>query len=79
MKVSIITSIPWLDSSRSHEEVYREAVEQVRLADDLGFDCAWFTEHHFGTGINGAVLPFAASTSPRLKKVSLLAPGSCAA
>jgi len=61
MKVSIITSIPWLDSSRSHEEVYREAVEQVRLADELGFDCAWFTEHHFGThGINGAVLPFAA-------------------
>src|SRR5260370_1334851 len=61
MKVSIITSIPWLDSSRSHEEVYREAVEQVRLADELGFDCAWFTELHFGTnGINGAVLPFAA-------------------
>jgi alkanesulfonate monooxygenase SsuD/methylene tetrahydromethanopterin reductase-like flavin-dependent oxidoreductase (luciferase family) len=61
MKVSMITSIPWLDSSSSHEEVYREAVEQVRLADELGFDCAWFTEHHFGThGINGAVLPFAA-------------------
>ena len=61
MKVSIVTSIPWLDPATSQAQAYREAVEQVRLADKSGFDCAWFTEHHFAThGINPSVLSFAA-------------------
>lgn len=29
------------------ERVFREHIEQVRHADDLGFDVAWFAEHHF--------------------------------
>jgi alkanesulfonate monooxygenase SsuD/methylene tetrahydromethanopterin reductase-like flavin-dependent oxidoreductase (luciferase family) len=61
MKVSIVTGIPWLDPAASQAQAYRDAVEQVRLADTLGFDCAWFTEHHFAThGINPSVLSFAA-------------------
>lgn len=28
-------------------EIVRQAVEQVRLADELGFGGAWFAEHHF--------------------------------
>jgi alkanesulfonate monooxygenase SsuD/methylene tetrahydromethanopterin reductase-like flavin-dependent oxidoreductase (luciferase family) len=61
MKVSVLTSIPWLDSSTSQIRAYREAIEQVRFAEELGYDCFWFTEHHFGThGINPSVLSWAA-------------------
>jgi alkanesulfonate monooxygenase SsuD/methylene tetrahydromethanopterin reductase-like flavin-dependent oxidoreductase (luciferase family) len=31
---------------RPSEEIYAEISEQVRLADELGFDYAWFAEHH---------------------------------
>jgi alkanesulfonate monooxygenase SsuD/methylene tetrahydromethanopterin reductase-like flavin-dependent oxidoreductase (luciferase family) len=36
---------PW--SEESEERVLRESLEQIELADQLGFDCAWATEHHF--------------------------------
>ncbi len=29
------------------EQVFKEHLEQVKLADQLGFDIAWFAEHHF--------------------------------
>jgi alkanesulfonate monooxygenase SsuD/methylene tetrahydromethanopterin reductase-like flavin-dependent oxidoreductase (luciferase family) len=36
---------PWREDSE--ERVYREALEQIVLADRLGFDYAWASEHHF--------------------------------
>ena len=36
---------PW--SSDSERQVYENALEQVRLADELGFDYVWAVEHHF--------------------------------
>src|SRR3972149_2854341 len=36
---------PW--HARSEYEVYHNALEQVELADELGFDQAWAVEHHF--------------------------------
>ena len=29
------------------DRIYREHIEQVRRADELGFEIAWFAEHHF--------------------------------
>ena len=29
------------------QQVFREHIEQVKLADQLGFEIAWFAEHHF--------------------------------
>lgn len=70
MKISVITSVPWIDPKASQAQAYREAVEQVRFAEDLGFDCMWFTEHHFGThGINSAVLAFAAYVAGITKRI----------
>ncbi len=34
------------DSSRSFAQEYRETLELVRLAEALGFDSAWVSEHH---------------------------------
>ena len=35
----------WKDEA----QVYREALEQIELADALGFDNVWLTEHHFSS------------------------------
>jgi alkanesulfonate monooxygenase SsuD/methylene tetrahydromethanopterin reductase-like flavin-dependent oxidoreductase (luciferase family) len=36
---------PW--TADSERQVYENALEQVRLADELGFDYIWAVEHHF--------------------------------
>src|SRR5438128_539792 len=36
---------PWTPGSE--RQVYANALEQVRLADELGFDYVWAVEHHF--------------------------------
>jgi alkanesulfonate monooxygenase SsuD/methylene tetrahydromethanopterin reductase-like flavin-dependent oxidoreductase (luciferase family) len=36
---------PW--SRESERTVYKNALEQVKLADELGFDYVWAVEHHF--------------------------------
>ena len=36
---------PW--AADSERRVYENALEQVRLADELGFDYVWAVEHHF--------------------------------
>ena len=36
---------PWHE--RSESDVWHEAIEQVALADKLGFETAWAVEHHF--------------------------------
>ncbi len=72
MKVSVLTSIPWLDPSSSQIRAYREAIEQVRFAEELGYDCFWFTEHHFGThGINSSILSWAAYVAGITKRIRI--------
>lgn len=36
---------PWDESSE--QRLFDEALEQIRLADQLGFHCVWGVEHHF--------------------------------
>ncbi len=72
MKVSVLTSIPWLDPSSSQTQAYREAIEQVRFSEQLGYDCFWFTEHHFGThGINSSVLSWAAYVAGITRRIRI--------
>lgn len=35
------------DPAKTPGEIYRETLDQVRLVDEVGFDVAWFAEHHF--------------------------------
>ncbi len=54
-------------SSRTFPQEYREALDLVRLAETLGFDSAWVSEHHgAGDGYLASLLPtlaaFAAAT-----------------
>jgi alkanesulfonate monooxygenase SsuD/methylene tetrahydromethanopterin reductase-like flavin-dependent oxidoreductase (luciferase family) len=54
-------------------ELYAKLIEQVTLAEALGFDCAWFTEHHFGRF--GGMLPspqlLMAALAPRTHRIRL--------
>jgi len=38
---------PQRDASKSPREIYAETTDQVRVAEQIGFDIAWFAEHHF--------------------------------
>ena len=38
---------PQRDVAKSPREIFRETTDQVRLAEQIGFDIAWFAEHHF--------------------------------
>ncbi|HSE84493.1 MAG TPA: LLM class flavin-dependent oxidoreductase [Thermodesulfobacteriota bacterium] len=35
------------ENPSSHAEIYRQALEQVKLAEEMGFDSVWLSEHHF--------------------------------
>ena len=52
-------------------ELYAKWTEQIKLADELGFHCAWFTEHHFG--MLGGMLPnpqlLTAALASRTKRI----------
>lgn len=53
-------------------EVYRESFDQIRLAEELGFDAVWLTEHHFvPDGYSPSVLPLAAATAAATERVDI--------
>jgi len=35
------------NKSKTPREIYAETLDQVRLVEDVGFEIAWFAEHHF--------------------------------
>ena len=48
MELSVFYELETSDPSpASVRRIYKECVEQVQLADSLGYRTVWFTEHHF--------------------------------
>lgn len=62
---------PW-DEGTEHR-LFHESLDQVELADRLGFDCAWATEHHFLEEVSHSSAPeiFLAACSQRTKNIRL--------
>ena len=62
---------PWHD--RSEHQVYFNALEQVELADQLGFDQAWAVEHHFLEEYSHCSAPevFLAAAAMRTQRIRL--------
>jgi alkanesulfonate monooxygenase SsuD/methylene tetrahydromethanopterin reductase-like flavin-dependent oxidoreductase (luciferase family) len=62
---------PW--SERSEADLLREALEQVELADRLGFDYVWEVEHHFLEEYSHSSAPevFLAAASQRTARIRL--------
>jgi alkanesulfonate monooxygenase SsuD/methylene tetrahydromethanopterin reductase-like flavin-dependent oxidoreductase (luciferase family) len=60
------------ESGRSFAGLYRDSLEQVELAEALGFDSIWLTEHHFtDDGYLPAMLPAAAAIAARTQRVTI--------
>lgn len=47
MKFGIFNLMPQRESSKTAAVVFEDMLAMVRLAEQLGFDAAWFAEHHF--------------------------------
>jgi alkanesulfonate monooxygenase SsuD/methylene tetrahydromethanopterin reductase-like flavin-dependent oxidoreductase (luciferase family) len=46
MEIGLFHSVQWPHGTTQHDR-YQEAIEQVCLVEQHGFDSVWFTEHHF--------------------------------
>lgn len=71
MRIGVATSIPWLPG-KSQEQCFLEALEEVEVAEALGFDAVWFTEHHFALhGLNSGLTAWLAAVAMRTKRVRI--------
>ncbi|MBT6983932.1 MAG: LLM class flavin-dependent oxidoreductase, partial [Rhodospirillaceae bacterium] len=53
-------------------QVFKEFLEEVELAEELGFDSIWLPEHHFSVyGILGDTLTMAAAIAQRTKRIKI--------
>ncbi len=48
MELGLFSLLPQRDIATPVGEVYRDTIENIRIAEDIGFDVAWLAEHHFG-------------------------------
>ena len=59
-------------SGRSDTELYRQTMDQIVLAEELGFDDIWLSEHHFiDDGYLPSCLPMAAAIAARTTRVTI--------
>jgi alkanesulfonate monooxygenase SsuD/methylene tetrahydromethanopterin reductase-like flavin-dependent oxidoreductase (luciferase family) len=62
---------PW--EAGDEARVFAEALEQIELADRLGFECVWLVEHHFLEEYSHSSAPevFLAAVSQRTQRIRL--------
>ncbi|MGW5413788.1 LLM class flavin-dependent oxidoreductase [Actinomadura geliboluensis] len=62
---------PWHDGQE--QKLYQDALDQVEIADRVGFDCVWEVEHHFLEEYSHSSAPevFLAAASQRTKRIRL--------
>jgi probable F420-dependent oxidoreductase len=68
----LITCQRFPGDPRSYEELYAEALELASLAEDLGFDSVWVSEHHFvDDGYLPALMPMCAAIAARTSRAEI--------
>lgn len=72
MDFGIFLLVQHRDTNKTSGQIIKEAVEQVKLADQLGFSSAWFAEHHFNNyGLCPSPLMMAAYCAGVTEKIRL--------
>lgn len=70
MKFGIMNLFP--AEGASDHQVLRDTLEEIELADELGFDSAWLAEHHFSRyGILGNPLMLGAALAERTTRITI--------
>jgi alkanesulfonate monooxygenase SsuD/methylene tetrahydromethanopterin reductase-like flavin-dependent oxidoreductase (luciferase family) len=60
------------DAQRSFAAVYRDELDLIREAEQLGFDTVWLTEHHFAEdGYSPAIIPIAAAIAAITERIRI--------
>jgi alkanesulfonate monooxygenase SsuD/methylene tetrahydromethanopterin reductase-like flavin-dependent oxidoreductase (luciferase family) len=60
------------DRAKKPREIFAEMVEQVRLVEQIGFEIAWFAEHHFSNYcVCPSPLTMATYVAPQTKRIRL--------
>lgn len=71
MKFGIMNLFPVADGASDHA-VLRDTLDEIQLADELGFDSVWLAEHHFSKyGILGSPLNFGMAVAERTKNITI--------
>src|SRR5579864_2391490 len=71
MKIVFTAGIRTLPGSpRKLADLYRDHLEEAVLAEELGFDCVWASEHHFSPDAwSPSPFPFLAAVAARTERV----------
>ena len=68
----LITCQRYPGETRSDEELYADALELAALAEELGFDSVWVSEHHFvDDGYLPSLLPMCAAIAARTDRIEI--------
>jgi alkanesulfonate monooxygenase SsuD/methylene tetrahydromethanopterin reductase-like flavin-dependent oxidoreductase (luciferase family) len=71
MKFGIMNLFP-ASGEESHHQLLRNTLEEIELADQMGFDSVWLAEHHFSEyGILGNPLTFGVSIAERTSRITI--------
>ncbi len=72
MQIALFSSLALNDISQTPAEVMDGTRDAVRMADEMGFDTAWFVEHHFSAfSICGSPLMMAMHCAAMTKRIRL--------
>src|ERR1044072_1789907 len=71
MKFGLFHSVQWPEGTDQPQR-YREAIDQVIRAEELGYESVWFTEHHFSRhGIVSDTFSMLAHLAARTNRIRL--------
>lgn len=71
MKFGIMNLFPMREGESDHR-VMAQTLEEIEIADQLGFDSVWLAEHHFSTyGILGNPLIFGMAIAERTQRIRI--------
>jgi len=71
MKFGIFTHVPWPEGIDTRQ-VFRNTIQEVQYAEELGFHSAWLAEHHFSRyGIGSSCLVLAGNLAARTTRIRI--------
>ena len=73
MKFGLFIVASWPEKeTREQSRIYGEALEQMRFAEELGFDSVWIAEHHSSRyGIFPSLMPILSHVAAQTKKIRI--------